>query len=63
MNLFLKLKNSMIITFLFMLILSSCTVISISNKNTRVIAEKDKPFCDIKKLDPNCKVEGNYSNL
>lgn len=53
----------MIITFLFMLILSSCTVISISNKNTRVIAEKDKPFCDIKKLDPNCKVEGNYSNL
>lgn len=46
-----------LIVVLSVLVLSSCTAVSVSNGKVVVTAEKDKPFCDTKKVDPNCKIE------
>jgi len=48
--------NQLIIV-LSVLVLSSCTAVSVSNGKMVITAEKDKPFCDTKKVDPNCKIE------
>ena len=43
--------------FLFTLMLASCGSIKIGNKDTNITIKKEKPFCDINKVDPNCKIE------
>jgi len=42
---------------LFTLTFVACTSVKVSNKHTNVIIKKAKPFCDINKVDPNCKIE------
>ena len=49
------------ITLLFIIMLSSCTTIRFSDGSTSVTAEKEQPFCNIEKVDPNCKIEGNVN--
>lgn len=46
-----------IIISLFALMLVACTSVKVGNKHTNVTIKKEKPFCDIKKVDPNCKIE------
>lgn len=48
--------NQLIIV-VFALALSACTAVGISNGKMVVTAEKNKPFCDVNKVDPNCKIE------
>jgi uncharacterized protein YcfL len=48
-------KKTLILLFTLMLV--ACTSIKVGNKHTNVIIKKEKPFCDIKKVDPNCKIE------
>lgn len=48
------------IVVLSILILCSCTAVRLGNGKTIVTAKKEKSFCNIKKIDPHCKIEGNY---
>lgn len=50
--------NKLLIVFSF-LILSSCTIIKVDDRGIIVTSKIDKPLCDIKKVDENCKIEGN----
>lgn len=50
-------RNILFIGFIFLLT-TACTGIRVSDGRSIVTAEKEKPFCDIKKVDTNCKVEG-----
>jgi hypothetical protein len=38
------------------LLLFSCTAISVGSGKGRVTVKPQQPFCDIKQVDPNCKI-------
>jgi len=40
---------------LLCLLLASCTGLRASDGKQNVQVEIEKPFCDVKKVDPNCK--------
>ena len=44
------------ILFVFFTI-SACSGVRISDGRTIVTADKEKPFCETNKVDPNCKIE------
>lgn len=46
-----------VIVMLFSLLLCSCTSIGFVNEAGSVTIKREKPFCDIKQVDPNCKIE------
>jgi len=41
----------------FSLLLCSCSSIGFVNEAGAVTIKREKPPCDIKKVDPNCKIE------
>ncbi len=41
----------------------ACSSVSISNGRMKVIVEKEKNICDIKNVDPNCKIKDKSDNL
>ncbi|GAA6204114.1 hypothetical protein NBRC116600_09110 [Thalassotalea sp. SU-HH00458] len=45
------------ILIMFSILLCSCTSLTFMNEAGVITVEKEKPFCDIKKVDPNCKLE------
>lgn len=42
---------------IFSLLLCSCSSLTFMNESGVITVEREKPFCDIKKVDPNCKLE------
>lgn len=47
---------------LFCLLLTSCTGIRAGDGKESVQVGIEKPFCDVKKVDPNCKVHNGNKN-
>ncbi len=42
---------------MFSFLLCSCSTMNIHTKEGSITIKKEKPFCDIKKIDPNCKTK------
>lgn len=56
-----NITNMNIITVIFIVLtLGACSAIKIGNGRAVITVEKEKPFCDINKVDSKCKVEGKY---
>ncbi len=41
---------------IFSLFLFSCTAVKVGHRGQQILVQPEKPFCDTKKVDPNCKV-------
>ena len=37
-------------------LLISCTAVKVGANGQEVLVKPEKPFCDTKKIDPNCKI-------
>lgn len=57
------LMNRLVVMLNIIFTLCACSGVSISNGRTKVTVEKDKPFCDTQKVDPNCKIENKIDKL
>ena len=42
---------------IFSLLLCSCSSLTVINEAGVITVEREKTFCDIQKVDPNCKLE------
>lgn len=50
-----------VIVFLLTLLLFSCSAVTVGHSRNKVIVESEKPFCDVSKVDPNCKISDDVS--
>jgi len=50
-----------ILIILSIFFLCSCSSISVGNGQSKVIIKSEKPLCDLKKIDENCRLNTDYA--